>query len=111
MTRKKRRSFSDEQKAEAVKLVRVCGESIVRGARYLGLAESSLRNWVNQDKIDRGEGREGELTTEEREKLRVLRRENRRLRPEVEIQKKGSSGSSRGRMSVSILRAPSSLRE
>jgi len=91
MTRKKRRTFNDEQKTEAVKLVRVCGESIAQVARDLGLTESSLRNWVNQDKIDKGEGPEGELTTEEREELRVLRRENRRLRSEVEILKKATA--------------------
>jgi len=91
MTRKKRRTFSDEQKAEAVKLVRVSGESIAQVARDLGLTESSLRNWVNQDKIDRGEGPEGALTTEEIEELRLLRRENRRLRMEVEILKKATA--------------------
>lgn len=91
MTRKKRRTFSDEQRAEAVKLVRVSGESIAQVARDLGLTESSLRNWVNQDKIDRGEGPAGALTTEEIEELRVLRRENRRLRMEVEILKKATA--------------------
>jgi transposase-like protein len=91
MSKRKRRTFNDEQKAEAVKLVRVCGESVSQVARDLGLSENSLRNWVNQDKIDRGEGPEGALTTEEKEELRILRRDNRRLRMEVEILKKATA--------------------
>ena len=56
-------------------------------ARELDLTESALRNWVAHARADRTQGRTG-LTTEEREELRRLRKENRVLRTEREILKK-----------------------
>ncbi len=50
----------------------------------------TVRNWVAQ--ADRDEGRRDDgLTTAEREELRRLRRENRRLREEREILKKAAA--------------------
>ena len=46
----------------------------------MGIYDSTLGNWVRQDRIDRGEA-EG-LTTEERARLVELERENVRLRIE-----------------------------
>ena len=50
--RGKRRSFSDEYKAEAVRLVGESGKSIGAIARELGLGETALRRWVQQAEID-----------------------------------------------------------
>ncbi len=58
-------------------------------SRELGVSEQTLRNWRNQQQIDAGE-REG-LTTEEREELRRLRRENKTLKQEREILKKAAA--------------------
>lgn len=52
-------------------------------AREIGVSDNAFRIWVKQSEIDQGE-REG-LTTEEREKLRHLRRENKVLGQEKEI--------------------------
>lgn len=90
MPKRRRRKFTPEQKADAVRLVREVG-SLAQVARDLDLTESSLRNWVKQADIDEGQGPEGALTTEEREELRRLRRENRTLEMEREFLKKAAA--------------------
>ena len=90
MSGRKRRKFTDEQKGEAVRLVYEVG-SIGQVARDLDLTESALRNWVKQSEIDEGHGSEGALTTEEKEDLRKLRRENKTLRMERDFLKKAAA--------------------
>ena len=90
MSRRERRKFTDEQKAQAVKLVRDVG-SISQVAKDLDLTESALRNWVRQADIDAGSGPEGALTTEDKEELRRLRRENKTLRMERDFLKKAAA--------------------
>jgi transposase len=82
--------YPEEFKSEAVQLARSSPEKSIRQLAYeLGISAQTLRNWIKQAEIDRGE-REG-LTTEEREELRRLRRENRILREEREILKKAAA--------------------
>ncbi len=50
----------------------------------------AIRNWVAQADLDDGLRSDG-LTTAEREELRRLRRDNRRLREEREILKKAAA--------------------
>ena len=88
---KKRRSFSREFKLEAVKLVKEGGLPVTAAARDLGIAQTSLSRWVRQYDVDHGKGPEDVLTTEEKEELRRLRRDNRRLRMEREILKKATA--------------------
>lgn len=83
------RRYPPEFRSEAVRLVRHDGLSIAQVARDLGCARQSVVNWVEQAEIDDG-AREG-LTTQEREELRQLRRENRVLRMEREILKKAAA--------------------
>ena len=70
---------------DAVEIVRSSGKPIRQVANELGIYDSTLGNWVRQDEINRGE-REG-LSTDERERLRELERENARLRMERELEK------------------------
>ena len=79
---KKRRQFTKEFKAEVVKLVLDGGKSVPDVAREQGLAESSVYLWVNQAKVDRGNGPADALTTSEKAELAKLRKENRELRRE-----------------------------
>ena len=78
-----RRSFTPEFKAEIVELCRRGDRSIGQVARDFDLTETNVRTWVKQAEIDQGE-RPG-LTTEEKEELTRLRRENRSLKEDVEI--------------------------
>jgi len=74
-----RRKFTDEFKRNAVELVHTTGKPIAQVAEELGIYDSTLGNWVKQDRIDRGE-RDG-LTSDERARLRELEAENARRPP------------------------------
>ena len=76
--------------AGAVRLVLDEGKTVGAVARELDLTPSSLGNWVKQARADRTKGKTG-LTTEEREELARLRKENRELRTEREILKKAAA--------------------
>lgn len=80
-----RRPYPEEFKQRAVKLVTDMGMSYREVAEDLGCSSEAVRNWVKQAQVDAGD-REG-LTSEERQRLRELERENRRLRQEREILK------------------------
>lgn len=90
MARRARRKYTPEQKADAVRMVREVG-NLSQVARDLELTESSLRNWVKQAEIDAGRGREGALTSEEREELRRLRRRVHTLEMERDFAKKAAA--------------------
>ena len=85
-----RRSFTEDYKAGAIRLVLDEGKTVAAVARDLGLTESSLRNWVEHARADRTKGKTG-LTTAEREELARLRKENRILAEERDILKKAAA--------------------
>jgi transposase len=89
-TRRPRRQFTAEFKAQAVRLVLDEGRSIIATAQELDLTPSALAHWVTQARADRTHGRTG-LTTSERDELAHLRKENRILREEREILKKAAA--------------------
>lgn len=84
--------YPAEFREQAVAMVRETGKPIAQVARDLGLNESTLSNWVNRDRADRGEHPDPEvLSTSEKEELRRLRRENAQLKMEREILKKAAA--------------------
>jgi transposase len=93
---KKPSKFSPEVRERAVRLVReqrnehpslwAAVESI---AAMIGCTPQTLHEWVERDQIDQGE-RAG-VTTDERERLKALERENTELRRANEILKLASA--------------------
>jgi transposase-like protein len=93
-TKRKRRSFTPEYKAEVVRLVAAGDRTAGQVARDLELTETSVRAWVRQSEIDSGKGKKaaaGALTTSEREELAALKREVKTLRMERDILKKATA--------------------
>ena len=90
MPRRARRKYTPEQKADAVRLVREVG-NLAQVARDLDLDDNTLRRWLQQAEIDEGKGPQGALTSEEREELTRLRRENRILQMERDFAKKAAA--------------------
>lgn len=89
-TKRPRRSFTKEFKAEVVALVRQSGNTAASVARDLDLTETAVREWVKQADIDDGGARDG-LTTAERAELAQLRKEVRVLREERDILKRATA--------------------
>jgi transposase len=84
-----RPAYPEQFRREAVELVRSSGRPVREIARDLGVTEQSLRSWIKQQEVDVGK-RHG-LSSDEREELRRLRRENRKLREEREILAKATA--------------------
>jgi transposase len=81
--------YPEEFRREAVELVRSGRRSLREAAQSLGVSEPTLRKWVRQADVDVGLS-EG-VTSDEREELKRLRRENRILKEEREILKKAAA--------------------
>jgi len=88
MGKQKRRQYTTEFKAEAVKLVLEEGLSATQAARGLGITQPVLSRWVTKA---RDAARPGALTEQERSELARLRRENSILRKERAILKKAAA--------------------
>ena len=88
--RRPRRKFTDEFKADVVRLCR-SGESIRSVSERLDLTEGSVRDWVKQAEIDEQGGSASSLTTDEKAELARLRREVKRLTLERDILKKATA--------------------
>jgi len=83
------KKYPDELKERAVRLVFESGRPIAQVAKDLGVHREALRLWVRQAEADAGE-RNDRLTSSERERMKMLERENRELRKANEILKAAS---------------------
>jgi len=80
--------YSLKFRREAVRLLRTSGRSVPQLVEELGCSPQSLRNWTRQLDVDVGKA-EG-LSSDEREELRRLRREVRKLTEAREILRKAA---------------------
>jgi transposase len=83
------RRYAPEYRQRIIELARA-GRSLSELARQFEPTVETIRAWVKQAELDEGLRRDG-LTTEEREELNRLRRENRVLREEREILAKAAA--------------------
>ncbi len=83
--------YPPEFRAEAVRLARGSDKSLPALAADLGISSEALRHWVRRADADAGRGQPGALTTDEREELRRLRRENHVLKQERAIVRKAAA--------------------
>lgn len=87
-----RKSYSDQFKIDAVKLVIEQGYKASEAARNLGIHPNVLRHWVNRFKEDSNNAFPGKgHMSPENEELNRLRKEIMRLRMEREILKKATA--------------------
>jgi transposase len=90
MSRRKRRVFTQEQKTAAVEHVKGTGKTVYQAAQDLDLTETALRRWMSEAE-KQAHSVAGELSVQEREELRRLRRENQRLQMERDFLKKAAA--------------------
>jgi len=92
MTKRTRRRYSDEFKADAVNLIEQQGYTTVEAARRLGVERSCLNRWRRQRRGEPPRPHPAASEPDERDgELRELREENRKLRTEREILKKAAA--------------------
>ena len=81
--------YPPEFRQQIIELARA-GRSPNDLAREFEPSAQAIRNWIKQADLDNGKRSDG-LTTDEREELRRLRRENKQLRLEREILSKAAA--------------------
>ena len=90
------RKYSPEVRERAIRMVREHGPehpsqwaAITSIAAKFGCTGETLRNWARQ--AERDTGQRGGLTTDERQRLKELERDNRELKRANEILRKASA--------------------
>ena len=99
MSKKKGRiRYAPEFRRQMVDLVRA-GRTPEELAREFEPTANTIRTWVEQSDLDEGRRKDG-LTTQEREEITRLKRENRQLRLERDILKNAAAWFARESSSI-----------
>ncbi len=88
---RRRRFFSAEFKAEAVRLCKIGDRTVRQVALDLDLTETALRSWVKRAAADVEPEQTSSLAPTERDELVQLRKRVKRLEMEREILKKAAA--------------------
>jgi transposase len=91
MSNRKRRKFTEQFKADAVRLVTEGGKKVGEVVKQFDLTETTLREWLRRAAADAGKGPPGALTTSERAELVDLRKRLKRAEMERDILKKATA--------------------
>jgi len=90
--RRPRRLFTNEFRADVVRLCQSGRESVPEVCKRLDLTESAVRGWIRQAEQDAAKGtNSAALTASEKQELQKLRHENKQLKMERDILKKAAA--------------------
>jgi transposase len=91
MARRKRRQYTEEFRADSVRLVTSGAMTIAEVRDKFDLTETSLRGWLKRAEVEAGPSPIDTLTTAERAELAELRTRVKRLTMERDILKKATA--------------------
>lgn len=91
MSTKTRRQYTEEFKAEAVRLVRDSARPVAQVARELGIADHLLYRWRAEQQQAESQGHTRQSMQAEQEELARLRRENATLKQERDFVKRAAA--------------------
>lgn len=91
MTTKTRRRYTEEFKAEAVRLVRDSARPVAQVARDLGIADHLLYRWRAEHRQAEGQGHTRHSLRAEQAELVRLQRENATLRQERDFLRRAAA--------------------
>lgn len=91
MTTKTRRRYTEEFKAEAVRLIRDSAQPVAHVARNLGIADHLLYRWRAEQQQAEHQGHTRQSLRAEQEELARLRRENATLKQERDFLRRAAA--------------------
>ena len=88
--RRRRREFTDEERLEALRLVKASNRPVAEIARELGINDHTMWNWVSRARQEEAMPG-GPLTKEEKAEMRKMRRRIAQLEMENSFLKKAAA--------------------
>ena len=86
-----RRRFTDAFKSEAVRLTRESGRPVAQVARELGISDTVLYRWRNEERQVESQGRTRQAVRAGLDELTRLKRDNETLRKERDLLRRAAA--------------------